>query len=124
LFYPVSKSRPKLAAGEVCSDGCVTAANTAFFHRDWRIRRRDRAGVPGNSAKKRRIQASGGAKHAAVHADKAAIAGGVSPMDGATGTQGILNFGTASLEYFLWRILYHKFIASSGAIEKMTQPRV
>jgi hypothetical protein len=52
-----------------------------FLRLGWRIRRQDRAYVPGNSVKKRRIRAIGRVKNAAAHTDKAAIAGGVCPID-------------------------------------------
>jgi hypothetical protein len=74
----------------VCPGHCAAAANTAFFGRGGRIRWRDRGHAPGNSAKKRRIQVVNGVSHAAARADKAAIAGGVCPMD-AVGAQGIPN---------------------------------
>jgi hypothetical protein len=48
--------------------------------------------APGNSGKKRRIQAVNGVNRAVAHTDKAAIVGGVSPMDmDAVGAQGIPN---------------------------------
>jgi hypothetical protein len=75
--------RPKLVAGEVCHEGWVAAENSVFLRLGWRIRRLDRACVPGNSVKKWRIRAICGATHAAAHTDKAAIADGVCPMDGA-----------------------------------------
>jgi hypothetical protein len=63
----------------VCPEGCAVAVNSAFLCRDGRIRLRDRACAPGNSAKKGRFRVSGGVKQAAERADRPKPQVGVCP---------------------------------------------
>jgi hypothetical protein len=105
----------------VCPDDLAAAANSAFLRFGWRIRRQDQAYAPGNTAKKRLIRVICEANHTVAHTDKAAIAGGVCPVDG-TGSGVIIffepvpkrfpRFGSASLDtffIFLYSIYVHVF---------------
>jgi hypothetical protein len=106
----------------------------AFLGLGWRIRRQDRAYAPGNTAKKRRIRVICGANHAVAHTDKAAIAGGVCPVDG-TGSGVIIFlepvpkrfpcFGTGSPAYLfskdIEQVLIDRLCSKTSVLEQQPQ---